>query len=613
MKERLLKNDNWIRSGITILMIVSFVLDCCIHAELLHAIVYVSIEYQSAVFSGVLTFSTLSLTVISMIIGMMDVNLCGVKLRELLKFKTAPVQFSNYMLMSALLCVTAIPALAFDLCMLMTVIAFSALVYTTYVSIVVFHLVSTPESVRDLIVQERNAGKLVSWGPYIGRWINCYKQALQNAELEELEHFSKLLRGLQEDEKKSGSTSNDFRNAIAQQLLMILETASENMSFREALRWSFRELSFFMEAKTVCTEYLERVCLYDDQQLQKFDLPRKLNSLLSCQVWSIDYGYEEICYEMICALIRNSSSETVRDKMLAECIRSITYFDYRKKSDQPTTIPMVEELLDLRKNEKKKSVVLMLFYRNILKDTGEEWKRVYRMILQHLCHSAMYDEVNTLEIAACMLKEWCRVAKYGDSWNLDIVEHSKYMIAMKYKETALYGCNLREIVDHNAVEVVDYYVQRTAFVKNSDDAAKLAKGFWDWHYTSGNTFTDIGFAYRFYLVSSIPSMCNFCERNPELALKPMLAQYSGYQFPLLEHLREKDQETARVCRVLMKDFDPNTGEITSECMEDVRMIGEMMHGSKPMEQLISHYKDISMIPIFQAISQYLKEFEAVKE
>ena len=165
------------------------------------------------------------------------------------------------------------------------------------------------------------------------------------------------------------------------------------------------------------------------------------------------------------------------------------------------------------------------------------------------------------------------------------------------------------MVESNKVPVLEYYVHQTSIPKTRDIEAYYVQIN---SLTGKNTFrvspfTNIGFAYRFYLASQMPLYCNCIVRNPELAEEPYMKMQTGYEFPLLTYLGDYDDSVVKICRELYEDFDPATKEITDQCMEDVLKIYEILYGRQTDAIIIKAYKDVSMIPVFQAITSYLEK------
>ena len=593
MKRRKLITETGVCCGIIALMLVSCLIDLCIKAGWFDALMIVTDDFQSAVFSGVLTFSTLSLTVISMIIGMMDTNLGGFKLRELLKFKSAPIRFSRYMTMSALLCVAAIPALAFELCTLMTVIALSALIYTTYAGILVFDLVSDPAAVRELILLERKTDKQKNWEIYIVRWIKCYKDALQNAELEERAHLSGLLADLIGEEETHSPENTPLRDTVSCQLLALLEAAAESMPFYEALMWCFDKLNLRSEKRSVCTEYLRRIRFLDAQQLLRFDLPGKLESLLAERYMDADFDHEVIGYEMIRGLNLNTLAGTVRDEALNECIRIMLSYSEEQVSKMESVAASKKEWSKKYGNDKKKHVLLMVFYNEIVMASEQRGATLYRELIQGLDIPVLMRREYSLEIVAEMFFGWYQDAKPDGKWNDERIKRSKKMVSDEFDSRTIGKINLKCMVSRNKEKILEYYSKQSWI-----DSIRYVTALRAWRGSEGALRIDmcegIRFAYRFYLASDITG------------------ENSDFAKHLLERMKnqKKSGQFKRDCEALLKDFDPQTGEITAECMEDVLRMAEILDSIGITERKIRSDRSISMISVYQAITGYLKNFES---
>lgn len=647
MEANLLHLEKKIRGWMVFALLIAAALDICIHTRLMKPLVTVGGEFPGEVFSGVLTFSTLSLTVISMITGMMDTNLCGVKLRELLSFHAAPFQFPRYIKLSAVLSIIALTAFAFELCTLITVTALCTLVYTTYASMVVFHLVTDMENVHTIILAEmERKHRSSSWYEYVCRWLSDYLQALENYDIIALERYSDLLRKAAESEEqevasaKKALTQKDVtkdwnalvadvalagkviagesknRDAIRHRLPKFLEVASENMPFYDAIEWSISKLGFSLEKEAVCQDFVKRIRFLDAQQLLQFDVAKKLKCMLEPHFLEIDLANESICVEMVRNLICNTSAGTVSEEALEECIHLMTFFtNINENAGNGMSAGMVKDLNN-QANEKRGSLIISLFYDTMMFPGAPAFDEVYKKLIKHLYEAAGRKNLEAFKVAVYLFKGWCEYGKAGYVWDAARLGRSKTMAAIGEPNSIAGKNSLNEIVNGSHLDSVECYVKQAVGMANINAADLGRDDITAWTKSQiGMTepfseFTTIGFAYRFYLASKIPGLCGMLDANPERYDEPIFSEYRDYKFPLLEYLTEVNPGLQHICEELLGSFDRETGEIKEACMKDVLMIGEIMEAKFCTEENIRKNKDISMIPVYQAITEYLEKCKA---
>lgn len=242
----------------------------------------------------------------------------GLKLREILALDASPIKFSTYLVYSTSLSLLSIIALAFNLCTLMTAIAVCSLLYTTYASIKVFRLVSDAQICIDIILEEHQSRGDQFINNYVYRWLDEYKHALQNNSLSELNRYSKLLQKCTTD--KASCT------LIQRHLSDLLEVACKNMSFEEAVSWVFDKTGFSVQAESICENYIRRIQFFSADELFRFDIPGKIQSLINNGLSIHQSRAINLSYFLIAKLIDNETVESTRLEILDSCLRIITSF-----------------------------------------------------------------------------------------------------------------------------------------------------------------------------------------------------------------------------------------------------------------------------------------------
>ena len=571
----------------------AFLVDACISMKICRAILIVSDDFLAAIFSGILTFSTLSLTVLSMVIGMMDTKISGLKLREILALDASPIKFSIYLVYSTSLSLLSIIALAFDLCTLMTAIAVCSLLYTTYASIKIFGLVSDPQICVDIILEEHWSGREHFINSYVYRWLDGYKSALHSNSLSELNHYSEMLKKC---------TADKVACALIQRHLPdLLNIACENMSFAEAVSWVFDNIDFTSQAETVCEAYIRRSQFFNADELLRFEIPEKIDSLINVGLSPHTPREINLCYFFFAALIDNETAGSIKLEVLDSCLGMVTAFPLiqdKNSTDSSVDLEYLKQNQNnayLKKSSRiRKGIILRMFLEKVILNYNPIGEVVYNKLINYLYISGVHSN-NTYwrETIACMYK-YCYLL--GNKSNCIDLEKKKRIISLVTE----YDISLWVMVRNNITDILSYYVNCTINpdyicdiildrVISAVDSIQFCKD-------------EIGFAYKLYLASPIASISSGLEGLSLSEIPDYLRPYKNYSFPLIRYLHKMDVNLRRVCIEILKEFDSNDNiTITNACMEDVLDLQRMNGQRNPTFESIYFHKEQTITPVFRAI------------
>lgn len=517
----------------------------------------------------------------------------GLKLREILALDTSPIKFSTYLVYSTSLSLLSIIALAFSLCTLMTAIAVCSLLYTTYASIKIFRLVSDTQMCIDIILEEHQSRGDRFINNYVYRWLDEYEHALQNNSLSELNHYSKLLNKCTTDRTSCA--------LIQRHLADLLVVACKNMSFEEAVSWVFDKTGFSVQAESICENYIRRVQFSSADELLRFDIPWKIQSLINNGLSIHQSRAINLSYFLIARLIDNERVGSTKLEMLDSCLRIITSFPFIQEKDSADS--SVEDIDGLKqqlmsiclKNASKinKGIILRVFVEKVLLDHNSIGDVVYEKLITYLyvvgaCHR---NSVWT-ETIACMY-EYCYLLGYKSN-QID-QDKKKRIIGLVTR----HDHSLWDIVRDNITHILTYYIDCEINMDYIpviilDKAISMVDSV---HFSKD----DIGFAYTLYLASPIASLSSSLEELPLGEIPGYLKPYKDYRFPLLQYLDKMDKNLQRACTAILKKFDPNTGTITEECMENVLDLQRMNGERFPSMESINRFKGQTIDIVFQAV------------
>lgn len=562
----------------------------------------VSDNYLASVFSGTLTFSTLSLTVLSMIIGMMDTKMNGLKLREILALDSSPIKFTTYLVYSTSLSLLSLLALSFNLCTLMTAVTVCSLLYTTYASVAVYKLMSDVQVCLDMILEECQSRGDNFICNYVYRWLDEYRIALQTNSLSELNLYSKLLK------KCASIQESSF--LVSRHLPDLLDVASKNLPFAEAVSWVFDKTGFSKQAESICENYIRRIQFFSAEELLCFDIPEKINSLTNGGLTFHDSRDIDLSYFFFSALLSNEAAGSTKLEVLDSCISITTTFPPTQTTgtaDRPLTdIESLQKywnnVCQTKTSKIKKGIILKVFINEVLLSQNPLGDTLYEKLLGKLFLDSCLSRNNTrLETIACMYK-YCYLL--GVKSDYTDTESKKRIISLVTRITSIYSMSnvsLWNMVEHDIIDILSYYVKNAINPDYSSDLIfKDAISPLDSIYYVDN----IRFAYQFYLASPIATISEDVARASAFPLA--YKQFLNYRFPLLQFLDNMDANMQDVCTTLLKEFDPNTGAITEDCIKNVLDLKEMNGEHNISPQYINYFEKQTVEPVYQAVRDALK-------
>ena len=124
----------------SILLLFSILIDWLIKNNTIKCLVVVDSNFSHSIFSAIITVSTLIFTVMSIIISICDIRAYGIKLKEIITLKCAPINFKMFAIITVVLMLCSIPALAMDMINFLTVSALVSVLYLVYNGYIIFKI-----------------------------------------------------------------------------------------------------------------------------------------------------------------------------------------------------------------------------------------------------------------------------------------------------------------------------------------------------------------------------------------------------------------------------------------------------------------------------------------
>lgn len=227
-------------------------------------LLYVNEDFVSDLFSGILTFSTLSLTVLSIIISVLDTRSYGIKLRDLVFFRSSPINFNGYILFNMVLTILAVGALACELCTLMSAVTMVCIFYTYFTSILVFKIVADSQLCQQIVLAELGAENKAMANTYLVEWIAEYQNAIVTKSAAEIDMYAGVLKASREY-----VTLSDYDKYLKE----LFQAACRSYPVADALQLTFVRTGMSARMLPVCQSCAEETEYADAYDIHKMDIP----------------------------------------------------------------------------------------------------------------------------------------------------------------------------------------------------------------------------------------------------------------------------------------------------------------------------------------------------
>ncbi len=293
--------------------LVSIVIDVLVKSQTIKPILLVSNDYLSSVFSGILTFSALSQTVLSIIASVVDTKVYGLKLREILSFGASPIKFIHYIILSMLLTLSAIAALAFELYSLITTIAFITIIFTNGVSILIFKIVLNVDFCKKIVFSEITDNS-VHLSNYILNWMNEYKTAIEKNNSIEIKMYAEVLK------KCAKQTETIFTEKVFEELFFV---ACKNHTVADAIYLVFNSIGLSSSIDKICTKSIKTIAYYNELEILEFNIPNAIDSIVNSEhLYCSDKV--KLSHSYFEAIIYSKIDSNTKLELLKETLNKIT-------------------------------------------------------------------------------------------------------------------------------------------------------------------------------------------------------------------------------------------------------------------------------------------------
>lgn len=537
----------------SISLMASFILDELISNGKIKGFFLVNESYISSIFSGILTFSTLSLTVMSIVVGIIDTKIYGLKLKDILSFDSSPVKIVRFVVFSMFMTFFSIVALAFDLCTFISCIAATSIVYTTYVYIMIFNILSNADSARKVVFSEitmQNNNIILN---YVVSWTNEYQNAIINNNKYDIKVYSTLLREC----IKSENICEDIKNLLPD----MFEEVCKFRSLPDSIDLVFKSLGFTNILSTVrdsfefktCKDHIERIRYYDDYDMQRLNHLEIINSILKCN--NLAYIEKtEILYCFFNAISHNDTVSTnIKNQTLRKYINEITKFNKNNSESKDILSIINNSNAELAKSELIIKIFIydIIFVDNNLRDT------LYDMLLYSLYLNNIF--CCNEEYIATIAKIFRAFFFYGtiDTKIFDKESHEKIHALAKHGIIIDgFEITISDLILPHSDRLSKFYIndsikilsseEKYHFCKNQDNPDKRFSSEANYLWSTHNR---VRYALWFYL-----AICGL-----------------GTEFSISEFLEGEDlNKDYDICNCILEEYDTGKATLNDDCLKHIQ-------------------------------------------
>lgn len=384
-----------IHCAVLFLLVATSIMDVLISESRIAPLIVVEDDFVSSVFSGVLTFSTLGLSVLAIIISVLDTRNYGLRLRDILSFKTLPVNFVGYIVDSTVLTIVALVALILEWCNLIVVVTIVTILYTNITSILVFKIVTNSAFCEKIVYEELEKGKIPS--NFVFNWIEEYKKAIINNCESDIYAYAKILKKCMD-----GDNSSIVENSLRD----LFEVACQKRLVGDAITLVFVPLEMQSYIVPVCANCINELRYASADEIARMDLPGAIKSImLAKRVWEGEK--QELVYlyfeSVILGNMPSEQKHTVFGQML-EIVTSLTN-DISGCVQEQVICWIFAKLLVMEDQETSKQLYEKLMKSLYLNNLHNKSPKMISVVARMVMGAYFYSEVTANILAGCYFEE----------------------------------------------------------------------------------------------------------------------------------------------------------------------------------------------------------------
>ncbi len=236
---------------------------------------YVDTNYNHSLFAAIITLSTLSFTIISIIISIEGNKIYGIKLKEIIRFKSFPYDISEMIVVYLSLNLISIIALTYGWVMLITTTLAIDIFATAYYAGFLLYYISDDKRLKDIIEKEALSNSQLFKDKYINDWIIELKKSIIEKNEVLCNEYTALLKEIVIDK--------DCNTQIQANLPEIFRLSCDSFGFTGSIKLlmeiNTKNLEDF-DYEEIILDYFENLKLKDEKTIQNLKISGTINDIV---------------------------------------------------------------------------------------------------------------------------------------------------------------------------------------------------------------------------------------------------------------------------------------------------------------------------------------------
>lgn len=332
---------------------------------------YVDKDYNHSIFAAIITLSTLSFTILSIILSLESNKINGIKLKEIIKFKSFPYDISDMIVVYLSLDLFSIMALTYNWVMVITTILVADILTTAYYAGFLFYFISDDKRLKAIIKDEIQSNPQLFKDKYINNWIIELKKSIIEKNEVLRNEYTSLLKEIIVDK--------DCNALLQANLSEIFKLSCDSFGFTESIRLLIdineKNLENF-DYDEIIYDYFENLKLKDEKTIQNLKITGTINDVIEHKYLN-DNVKINILYWFFNSIFNNSIIKEDYKYILIENYLNSLHKLYDKDNEGEIRLTVSLYIL--------KHAVL-------LNENNESSQKTFKIITKSLAYNNVYSE-----------------------------------------------------------------------------------------------------------------------------------------------------------------------------------------------------------------------------
>lgn len=436
-KQRINYKNIIITFSIIMLSIVT-ILEVLLEKNILHTMIYVDNEYIYSMFTAIITLSTLCFTIVSIIVNVESNKVNGIKLKEIIKFKSSPFEIASMIELYLFFDLISVMALTYKWAMFITIVFSIDVLASAYYSGALLYVVSDDEKLKKIIKEEVLSNPQIFKEVYINEWIIELKKSLVNKNETLKYEYVDLLKKLTIDEHCNDQLQENLPEifkiscdafGITQSIKLILSLNNDKAE----------EFDFY----GIVQSYFDSIKLKDEKTFQNLKIPGTISDVVE----SNQINNEQKISVLYCFFNSIFNNSVINDKY--------------KQTLISTYLNSLHNLYDKGNEDEVRCTVSLYVLKNciLLNDNYVEAENLYKQYISSLASKNMLSsEKCYIKLIAFILRAFYFYIYFDNSISITQKKSLKHIFRKNFKTIEGVTLNLRNIVYSCSEKILEYLV-----------------------------------------------------------------------------------------------------------------------------------------------------------